>query len=160
MVPKRQIQVNKDTGIFSAPSSVSGWALQIFLAFSVGTIFRWDFGQGLWKICSSSLFPFEADDWDRNEMPWIGIFLPPFSVSGGALQVLTWSVNLSWSSKRFLQFGHSIGNLDDLGEFLGFLAFGSASLSSSFKGQLILKCPFGVFKSSIKPTKFFPWFLP
>jgi hypothetical protein len=24
------------------------------------------------------------------------------------------------------------------------------------KGQLILKCPFGVFKSSKKPTKFFP----
>ena len=28
------------------------------------------------------------------------------------------------------------------------------------KGQLILKCPFGVFKSSKKPTKFFPGFLP
>ena len=28
------------------------------------------------------------------------------------------------------------------------------------KGQLILKCPFGVFKSPKKPTKFFPGFLP
>ena len=28
------------------------------------------------------------------------------------------------------------------------------------KGQLILKCPFGVFKSSKKPTNFFPGFLP
>ena len=28
------------------------------------------------------------------------------------------------------------------------------------KGQLISKCPFGVFKSSKKPTKFFPGFLP
>ena len=28
------------------------------------------------------------------------------------------------------------------------------------KGQLILKCPFGVFKSSKKTTKFFPGFLP
>ena len=28
------------------------------------------------------------------------------------------------------------------------------------KGKLILKCPFGVFKSSKKPTKFFPGFLP
>ena len=28
------------------------------------------------------------------------------------------------------------------------------------KGQLILKCPFGVLKSSKKPTKFFPGFLP
>ena len=27
------------------------------------------------------------------------------------------------------------------------------------KGQLILKCPFGVFKSSKKPTKIFPGFL-
>ena len=27
------------------------------------------------------------------------------------------------------------------------------------KGQLILKCPFGVFKSPKKPTKFFPGFL-
>ena len=26
--------------------------------------------------------------------------------------------------------------------------------------QLILKCPFGIFKSSKKPTKFFPGFLP
>ena len=30
----------------------------------------------------------------------------------------------------------------------------------SDKGQLILKCPFGVFKSSKKPTNFFPGFLP
>ena len=28
------------------------------------------------------------------------------------------------------------------------------------KGQLILKCPFGIFKSSKKPTKFFIGFLP
>ena len=28
------------------------------------------------------------------------------------------------------------------------------------KGQLISKCPFGAFKSSKKPTKFFPEFLP
>ena len=28
------------------------------------------------------------------------------------------------------------------------------------KGQLILKCPFGVFKSPKKSTKFFPGFLP
>ena len=28
------------------------------------------------------------------------------------------------------------------------------------KGQLISKCPFGVFKSSKKPMKFFPEFLP
>jgi dynactin 1 len=28
------------------------------------------------------------------------------------------------------------------------------------KGQLILKCPFGVFKSTKKPTKYFPGFLP
>ena len=28
------------------------------------------------------------------------------------------------------------------------------------KGQLILKCPFGVFKSPKKTTKFFPGFLP
>ena len=28
------------------------------------------------------------------------------------------------------------------------------------KGQLILKCPFGVFKSSKKPTKKIPGFLP
>ena len=28
------------------------------------------------------------------------------------------------------------------------------------KGQLILKCPFGVFKSPKKPTKIFPEFLP
>ena len=28
------------------------------------------------------------------------------------------------------------------------------------KGQLILKCLFGVFKSSKTPTKFFPGFLP
>ena len=28
------------------------------------------------------------------------------------------------------------------------------------KGQLILKCPFGVLKSSKKPTKFFPGFMP
>ena len=28
------------------------------------------------------------------------------------------------------------------------------------KGQLISKCPFGVFKSSKKPTKIFPGFLP
>ena len=28
------------------------------------------------------------------------------------------------------------------------------------KGQLISKCPFGVFKSCKKPTKFFPGFLP
>ena len=28
------------------------------------------------------------------------------------------------------------------------------------KGQLILKCPFGVIKSSKKPTNFFPGFLP
>ena len=28
------------------------------------------------------------------------------------------------------------------------------------KGQLILKCPFGVKTSSKKPTNFFPWFLP
>ena len=28
------------------------------------------------------------------------------------------------------------------------------------KGQLILKCPFGVFKSSKKTMKFFPGFLP
>ena len=28
------------------------------------------------------------------------------------------------------------------------------------KGQIILKCPFGVFKSFKKPTKFFPGFLP
>ena len=28
------------------------------------------------------------------------------------------------------------------------------------KGQLISKCPFGVFKSPKKPTKFFPGFLP
>ena len=33
-------------------------------------------------------------------------------------------------------------------------------LSSSFKGQLISKCPFGVFKFPKKPTKFFPRFLP
>ena len=32
--------------------------------------------------------------------------------------------------------------------------------SIACKGQLILKCPFGVFKSSKKPTKFFPGFLP
>ena len=30
----------------------------------------------------------------------------------------------------------------------------------TFKGQLILKCPFGVFKSSKKPTKISPVFLP
>ena len=30
----------------------------------------------------------------------------------------------------------------------------------NLKGQLILKCPFGVFKSSKKPTIFFPTFLP
>ena len=30
----------------------------------------------------------------------------------------------------------------------------------TFKGQLILKCPFGVFKSPKKPTNFFPGFLP
>ena len=29
-----------------------------------------------------------------------------------------------------------------------------------FKGQLISKCPFGVFKSSQKTTDFFPGFLP
>ena len=28
------------------------------------------------------------------------------------------------------------------------------------KGQLILKCPFGTFKSSKKPTKCFPGFMP
>ena len=28
------------------------------------------------------------------------------------------------------------------------------------KGQLITKCPFGVFKSPKKPTKFLPGFLP
>ena len=28
------------------------------------------------------------------------------------------------------------------------------------KGQLISKCPFGVFKSPKKPTNFFPGFLP
>ena len=28
------------------------------------------------------------------------------------------------------------------------------------KGQLVLKCPFGVFKSHIRPTNFFPGFLP
>ena len=32
--------------------------------------------------------------------------------------------------------------------------------TSLVKGQLILKYPFGVFKSSKKPTKFFPGFLP
>ena len=32
--------------------------------------------------------------------------------------------------------------------------------SIACKGQLILICPFGVFKSSKKPTKFFPGFLP
>ena len=31
---------------------------------------------------------------------------------------------------------------------------------SSAKGQLISKCPFGVFKSPKKPTKKFPGFLP
>ena len=31
---------------------------------------------------------------------------------------------------------------------------------SPIKGQLISKCPFGVFKSSKKPMKFFPGFLP
>ena len=31
---------------------------------------------------------------------------------------------------------------------------------SSAKGQLISKCPFGVFKSSKKPMKFFPGLLP
>ena len=38
----------------------------------------------------------------------------------------------------------------------------TVSLCSSLlaKGQLISKCPFGVFKSSKKPTKFFPGFLP
>ena len=30
----------------------------------------------------------------------------------------------------------------------------------TFKGQLISKCPFGVFRSSKKPTKFFKGFLP
>ena len=30
----------------------------------------------------------------------------------------------------------------------------------ALKGQLISKCPFGVFKSPNKPTKFFPGFLP
>ena len=28
------------------------------------------------------------------------------------------------------------------------------------KGQLILKCPFGVYRSSKTPTQFFPGFLP
>ena len=31
---------------------------------------------------------------------------------------------------------------------------------SLLKGQLISKCPFGVFKSLKKPTKYFPGFLP
>ena len=33
-------------------------------------------------------------------------------------------------------------------------------LFENLKGQLILKCPFGVFKSPKKSTKFFPGFLP
>ena len=33
-------------------------------------------------------------------------------------------------------------------------------LIEASKGQLISKCPFGVFKSPKKPMKFFPGFLP
>ena len=33
-------------------------------------------------------------------------------------------------------------------------------LSLRAKGQVILKCPFGVFKSPKKPSNFFPGFLP
>jgi hypothetical protein len=33
-------------------------------------------------------------------------------------------------------------------------------IEKSTKGQLISKCPFGVFKSPKKPMKFFPGFLP
>ena len=36
----------------------------------------------------------------------------------------------------------------------------SLVLKFSAKGQLILKCPYGVFKSSKNPTIFFPEFLP
>ena len=46
------------------------------------------------------------------------------------------------------------GDVDEIDEELG------KKLLLFFKGQLILKCPFGVFKSSKKPTKFFPEFLP
>ena len=34
------------------------------------------------------------------------------------------------------------------------------TFNNETKGQLILKCPFGVFKSPKKPTKIFPGFLP
>jgi hypothetical protein len=40
------------------------------------------------------------------------------------------------------------------------LGLAISALNSLFKGQLILKCPFGVFKSPKKSTKFFPGFLP
>ena len=42
------------------------------------------------------------------------------------------------------------GALSDVGTFLE----SSVAGNSSGKGQLILKCPFGVFKSTKKPTKF------
>ena len=50
------------------------------------------------------------------------------------------------------------GNLYLFGKSTPFYGFGR--IISFYKGQLTLKCPFGVFKSSKKPTKFFPGFLP
>ena len=46
-----------------------------------------------------------------------------------------------------------------LGVFLVVLSIHSLVMGIP-KGQLVSKCPIGVFKSSKKPTKFFPRFLP
>ena len=48
------------------------------------------------------------------------------------------------------------GALSDVGTFLE----SSVAGNSSGKGQLILKCPFGVFKSTKKPTNFYKDFCP
>ena len=43
---------------------------------------------------------------------------------------------------------------------LSLTKFVITSVIISIKGQLILKCPFGILKSPKKTTKFFPGFLP
>ena len=48
------------------------------------------------------------------------------------------------------------GHIDDIELFI----IEKRESRYSSKGQLILKCPYGVFKSPKKPTKFFPGFLP
>ena len=108
--------------------------------------------------------------------PFTLTYPTPIKIASGTLHMHTASIALSWTSTLGTGLGH---NLDlqyiyydssyyifNFGTFNSFLAGQTETahkpiLTSSAKqttggskGQLISKCPFGVFKSPKKPTKF------